>query len=242
MENGSNSGIRLQKYLAYCGVASRRTAETFITQGLVAVNNIVVKELGTKVYPGDIVSLNGKPVFPVENFVYIVLNKPPGYVSTLHDEHNRPKAVDLLKEVTKTTRIYNIGRLDYHSSGLLLFTNDGTFAAKVMHPSSEIKKTYFVQTDKKIPFEFIDAFVHGINDNDEILKALSVHYVTTNSVEITLHEGKNREIRRALAQFGLHARILQRIALGPITIKDLPEGSWRKLTQDEISILQKGGH
>ncbi|HOT60639.1 MAG TPA: rRNA pseudouridine synthase, partial [Spirochaetales bacterium] len=124
----------------------------------------------------------------------------------------------------------------------LLFTNDGTFAAKVMHPSSEIKKTYFVQTDKKIPFEFIDAFVHGINDNGEILKALSVHYVTTNSVEITLHEGKNREIRRALAQFGLHARILQRIALGPITIKDLPEGSWRKLTQDEISILQKGGH
>lgn len=242
MQNDTNSGIRLQKYLAYCGVASRRTAETFITQGLVAVNNIIVKELGTKVFPGDTVSLNGKPVFPVENYVYIVLNKPPGYVSTMHDEHNRPKAVDLLKEITSTTRIYNIGRLDYHSSGLLLFTNDGNFAAKVMHPSSEITKRYFVQTDKKIPFEFIDTFVHGIEDKGEMLQALSVHYVTTHSVEITLHEGKNREIRRALAQYGLHAKILQRIAIGPITIQGLPEGSWRTLTHEEISILQKGGH
>lgn len=242
MHNDTNSGIRLQKYLAHCGVASRRTAETLITQGLVAINTIIVKELGTKVYPGDTVTLNGKPVYPVEYYVYIVLNKPPGYVSTLQDEHNRPKAIDLLKAIASTTRIYNIGRLDYHSSGLLLFTNDGTFAAKVMHPSSEIKKTYFVQTDKKIPFDFIDAFIHGIADNGEILKALSVQYVTMNSVEITLHEGKNREIRRALACFGLHAKILQRIAIGPVTIQELPEGSWRRLTHDEITILQKGGH
>lgn len=241
METAQESGIRLQKYLSQCGVASRRTAETYIQQGLIKINNIVVKELGVKVYPGDTVSFHDRIVEPVTRLVYLVLNKPPGYVSTLNDEQNRPKAVDLLQDIAATTRIYNIGRLDFRSSGLLLFTNDGSFAANVMHPSSLIVKKYYVKTDKPIPFAFIENFVHGIMDDGTLLKALSVHFITADSVEIALHEGKNREIRRALAHFDLHARILKRIAIGPVTIDNLPEGAWRMLTQEEIDILYKGG-
>lgn len=240
MDDGSD-GVRLQKYMSQCGIASRRASESYIEAGRVSINGSIITELGSRVYSGDVVRFDGQPITPVREHRYLVLNKPAGYVCTLDDELGRPKAIDLLQDVVKTTRVYNVGRLDFNSSGLLLFTNDGDFAAHIMHPSAMIVKKYFVKTDKKIKFGFIDAFVHGIEESGEVLRALSVEVSTPNSMEISLHEGKNREIRRALSCFGLRAIVLERIMIGPITLGSMKHGTWRDLSEEEITILKKSG-
>jgi len=225
-------GIRLQAYLASCGVASRRACEAIILEGRVSIDGTIVKEMGVRVREQSRVELDGRLVEPESRKIYLVLNKPAGVLSTLSDPHGRPVAADILKNLIKE-RVYNIGRLDYDSSGLLLFTKDGEFASQVGHPSGGIEKEYLVLTDKDIPEEFVKAFLRGIPDEGQILRALRVHLEDARNLRVVLVEGRNREIRRALSVFGLSVHKLTRVRIGPVSIEGLSVASFRDLTENE---------
>lgn len=233
---GQADEIRLQLYLARAGVASRRASEKLVTAGRVKVNGKVLAELGARVRLTDRVELDGQLLELEQNYRYLALNKPAGYISSMKDEWQRPTAASLLKPDIKE-RVYNIGRLDKDSCGLLLFSNDGAFAARLGHPSSGILKEYYVLSDQSFPRSFADSFVNGIKDMDEVLKAEQVLITGDKSCLIKLTEGKNREIRRALRVFNLRAILLRRIAIGPVKLGSLEEGSWRDLTIFEKSAL-----
>ena len=194
--------IRLQVYLARCGVASRRASENLILNGRVSVDGKIVTELGTKVSGKEKICLDGKQIFPEAEKRYILLNKPEGYVCSLADEKDRPIAASLLKD-TYTERLYNIGRLDMLSGGAILFTNDGDFSAKVEHPSSEIEKEYEVITVFEYPDEVLQKFLRGVRIEGVFYKALSAERISKNKMRIVLIEGKNREIRRVLKFFNI---------------------------------------
>ncbi len=229
-------GTRLQTLIAHSGLSSRRAAERLIVEGKVSVNGILVTELGSRAMPEDIVLVEGKRIVSEEKKHYLLLNKPAGYLCALSDEYDRPLAADLFKpEISE--RIYNIGRLDLESCGLILFTNDGIFAKKAGHPSSGLVKEYEIETDYPVDPKFCERFEQGLDDDGEILKATRATIIGTMKLNIQLVEGKNREIRRALALFGLHARVLRRIAIGPLHLGALAEGSWRPLVQAEIDAL-----
>ena len=226
---------RLQAYLASAGLGSRRHCETFILEGRVLVNGQKA-ELGQSVSPGDTVLLDGKPVVPQEQKHYLMLNKPAGYLCAMSDSEGRPLAVDLLKDAC-AERVYNVGRLDQWSSGLILFTNDGDFAKKMSHPSSNIEKEYELVTDIPIPEEFAASFEAGIVIDGTTYKARSVKILDDYHATIILIEGRNREIRRVLAHFGLRALRLTRIRIGPVRLGPLPEGEYRELTSEELLAL-----
>lgn len=229
-------GTRLQALIAHSGLTSRRAAERLIVDGKVSVNGIIVTELGSRAMPDDIVLVDGKRIVSEETKHYLLLNKPPGYLCALSDEYDRPLAADLFKpEISE--RIYNVGRLDLESCGLILFTNDGTFAKKAGHPSSGLVKEYEIETDYPVDPRFCEQFEQGLDDDGEILKAQRAVITGTMKLNIQLVEGKNREIRRALALFGLHARVLRRVAIGPLHIGSLAEGTWRRLVQGEMEAL-----
>lgn len=194
--------IRLQVYLARCGVASRRASENLILNGRVSVDGKIITELGTKVSGKEKICLDGKQIFPEAEKRYILLNKPEGYVCSLADEKDRPIAASLLKD-TYTERLYNIGRLDMLSGGAILFTNDGDFSAKVEHPSSEIEKEYEVITVFEYPDEILQKFLRGVRIEGVFYKALSAERIAKNKMRIVLIEGKNREIRRVLKFFNI---------------------------------------
>lgn len=225
-------GTRLQTYLASCGVASRRACEKLIQDGRVSVDGTIVREMGVKVRDGSAVSLDGRIVSPEGVKRYLALNKPAGVLSSLSDPHGRPVAIDLLRPDVRE-RVYNVGRLDYDSGGLLLFTNDGAFASAVGHPSGGIEKEYEVRTDRDIPADFPKAFLRGIPDEGQILQARSVRIEDARNLNVVLVEGRNREIRRALASFGLTAVRLTRVRVGPVTLDGLAVGAWRELTENE---------
>ncbi|MDR2370400.1 MAG: rRNA pseudouridine synthase, partial [Treponema sp.] len=187
--------IRLQVFLAHAGIASRRSSERLITEGRVSVNGEIVRALGAKVLPGDTVSLDGMPVNLETCFRYIALNKPPGYICSSFDPENRPLALDLLPAEIRE-RLYNVGRLDFLSSGLIIFTNDGDFAAKLSHPGAGIEKEYLVETSGPIPDSLCDAFSAGVTVDDVYYKAVKVEKTGRKTAVICLVEGKNREIRR----------------------------------------------
>ncbi|MBU0934614.1 MAG: rRNA pseudouridine synthase [Spirochaetes bacterium] len=230
--------LRLQIIMARSGFCSRRKAEEYITQGKVCVDGIPVLQLGTKVKPDARITVNGVNLRLESKMHYLLLNKPAGYLCAMSDGYGRPLAVDLFKPDIKE-RVYNVGRLDLYSSGLIVFTNDGDFAAGLSHPSSNIIKKYRVTTDQPVPAEFLDDFINGINDNGEVLKAEQAELISDNVILISLREGKNREIRRALAVHKLHARVLHRIAIGPVESNDLPSGKWRPLQDFELAGLKK---
>jgi len=233
----ADRGPRLQAYLAACGIASRRACEDLIRAGRVSLDGRVVTELGTRVPPGARVEVAGRPANPETRKRYLVLNKPAGILSAASDPHGRPVAVDLFKpEVSE--RVYNVGRLDYDSEGLLLFTNDGDFAGLVGHPSGNIEKEYRVRTDRTIPEGFAKAFLRGIPEGGQILRARSVDAEDERTLRVTLIEGRNREIRRALAAFGLAAVRLVRVRIGPVTLEGLRPGAWRDLTESETEALR----
>lgn len=234
---GRSDGTRLQALIAHAGVASRRAAEAMILDGRVSVNGVIVRELGTKAVPGDAVAVDGKAIAAERRIHYLALNKPPGYICSMSDDRGRPLAADLFNPDIEE-RVYNIGRLDLESSGLILFTNDGEFAARVGHPSSGLVKVYEVEADGPIDPGFPGRFVEGIVDEGETLKAESARLTGERSCVIGLCEGRNREIRRALAAFSLKALVLRRIAIGPIRLGTLAEGSWRRLSDGEISLLR----
>ena len=225
--------------MANAGVASRRACETIIAEGRVSVNGKIVTTPGTKVFSTDCVCLDGKQLFLEEKKVYVLLNKPSGYVCSASDEKDRAVALDLLKPHF-SQRLFNVGRLDMYSCGLIIFTNDGDFAAKVSHPSSQLEKEYFVETSTQIPQQLIELFQKGIRIDDIFYKCQRIEKTGSRTVKIVLIEGKNREIRRVFEKFEIGIKRLIRVRIGNIQMNGLPEGQFRQLSQAEvISLLQK---
>lgn len=233
--------IRLQVFIAHSGVASRRNAEKIIQDGRVTVNGLTVTELGTKVSPSDAVCVDGRRIEPEKRKIYVLLNKPSGYVCSLADEKGRPVAADILADKYEE-RLYNIGRLDMYSAGAILFTNDGEFASIVGHPSSEIEKEYVVEASMPFPDRVIDSFKNGIRIDNVYYKARDAERLSSRRLRVVLIEGKNREIRKVLESFDVRVKNLIRTRIGPVTLGDLKYGEFRELSPDEIAGLSKAGN
>jgi 23S rRNA pseudouridine2605 synthase len=230
----------LQVFLAHAGIASRRAAEDIIAAHRVSVNGITVSTRGSKVFPGDTVTVDGKPVQTERRRVYLALNKPPGYICSSSDPQGRPLALDLLPaEINE--RLYNVGRLDFLSCGLIFFTNDGGFAARLGHPRSGLEKEYLVEATGHIPDETILAFEEGITIEGEHYQAQSVKRFGSRIIRIILVEGKNREIRKVFSHFHLHPSRLRRVRIGPVKLGNLNEGEARPLTKLELEALKGNG-
>ncbi|MCR4435557.1 MAG: pseudouridine synthase [Clostridiales bacterium] len=234
--------MRLQKYLALSGIASRRKAEELITGGRVAVNGIIVRELGTRVSEGDEVLLDGKQVKPEERKLYIALNKPAGYVTTVKDQFGRPAVLDLVHGIKE--RIYPVGRLDYDTSGLLILTNDGEFTYKLTHPRHEVKKTYTAEIAGIPNDEEICRFEEGLRIEENFVTSPAVFKVKEKKekscvVEIVIHEGRNRQVRKMCEAIGHPVISLKRVAIGKLRLGALKEGEWRHLSKEEIEWLME---
>lgn len=231
-----NEKIRLQAFLAHCGVASRRASEKIILDGRVTVNDVVVTELGTKVSATDIVLVDGEKIALEENKRYVLLNKPTGYVCSSNDEKGRDSAIDLLKD-SFSERLYNVGRLDMFSSGLIIFTNDGDFAAKLSHPSSELEKEYIVDSSLPLPRGLAEEFMHGVRVDGVFYKCKFAKELNSHRMQIVLIEGKNREIRRVFESKNVAIKRLVRVRIGNIEMNKLPPGEHRILTESEVKGL-----
>jgi 23S rRNA pseudouridine2605 synthase len=231
---------RLNKYLAHAGQGSRRHCDGLIRAGRVAVDGAVVRELGSRVEPGQDVSVDGNPVRAERN-VYWLVNKPRGYLCTNNDPAGRARAVDLAPHVEQ--RVYTVGRLDEDSEGLLLLTNDGDLANRLMHPRFGVTKTYLVQVAGKPTRDDLGKLVRGIYLSEGLVKARSVRPVKKQGdstwLQVVLSEGKNREIRRMLARQGHKVMRLKRIGLGPVELGRLATGKCRPLTTLELKLLRR---
>lgn len=230
---------RLQKQISALGYCSRRKAEELITKGLVKVNGTVVTELGTKVDPNDVIEVEGVTLSKQEK-EYYVFNKPREVVSTTSDDKGRKTILDYFDI---NTRIYPIGRLDYDTTGIILLTNDGEFANLMMKPSSNIKKVYLAKINGILSLEEINILkkgikVKGISYNIDKIKVKKVDKAkNTSMVEITIHEGKNHEIKKIFEYFNLDVLKLTRLSYGSISLGDLPSGKYRKLSIHEVKVL-----
>ena len=236
MEN--KEAIRLQKYMAEAGIASRRKAEELILEGKVKVNGKIVDELGIKIVPNkDIVEYNGKKVFLEKEYVYILLNKPIGYVTTVKDQFNRDSILDLVKT---NKRIVPVGRLDMYTSGAIILTNDGDFVYKVTHPKHEIEKTYTVTIKGIVKNNEVEELKKGVKIEDYITKPAKVKILKTDEeknisrLEITIHEGTNRQVRKMCEAIGHKVLALHRSKIAGIGVKNLELGKWRYLTKNEV--------
>ena len=237
-QNSEKDQIRLQVYLAHSGVASRRAAEKIIADGRVTVNGNVAVEMGTKVSYGDEICVDGKKISIEEKKRYVLLNKPAGYVCSLADEKDRPVAVSLLRE-KYSERLYNVGRLDMFSSGLIIFTNDGSFASRLSHPSAEIEKEYVVETSVPLPRTLAADFEKGLRVDGVFYKCKSAVELNARKIKIVLVEGKNREIRNVFASKEIGIKKLVRVRIGNIEINGLKPGEFRELSEKEVSGLLK---
>lgn len=230
--------MRLQVFLAHCGVASRRASEAIILDGRVSVNGNIVSELGTKVSNDDVVKVDGKKIELEGTKRYVLLNKPAGYVCSSQDEKGREVAADLLKEKYRE-RLYNVGRLDMYSKGMIIFTNDGDFAAKLSHPSSQLEKEYIVETSQDVTQDFCTKFEKGIRVDGVFYKCVSCKILKPRKIKIVLIEGKNREIRNVLESQNIGTKSLVRVRIGNITLDELKPGECRELTKAEVDGLLK---
>ena len=233
--------IRLQKFLAEAGIASRRKAEEYIMQGRVKVNNKVVTELGTKIIPDkDIILFDDNEVKNKTKNVYILLNKPIGYVTTAKDQFNRDTVLDLVKV---KERLVPVGRLDMYTSGALLLSNDGDFVYKITHPKHEIDKTYTVTLIGIATNEEVESLRQGVKIDDYVTKPAKVKILKTDveknisRLEITIHEGKNRQVRKMCEAIGKKVKALHRSKIGNISVKDLKIGQWKYLNEKEVDYL-----
>lgn len=226
--------MRLQKYIAMCGVASRRKAEELIDSGVVLVNGTRVTVQGYKVKPGDSISVNGKEIHPERNKIYILLNKPRGVVSTVSDEAGRKTVLDFIDGVKE--RLYPVGRLDYGTTGLIILTNDGAFTKFMTHPSHQVSKTYIAVASDEFDEASIKKLRAGVDIGGYITAPalIDFHGQNAKSIKITIFEGKNRQIRRMLEAIGMHVKSLRRIGIGSIGDSRLKPGEWRHLTTREI--------
>lgn len=242
---------RLQKYLARCGVASRRACEKLISSGRVAVNGSVVTRLGTTIDPErDIVAVDGKQVVPEDKKIYIALNKPEGVLTSASDPFGRPVVTDLVADIPQ--RLFSVGRLDMDSEGLLLLTNDGELAFKLTHPKYMVPKTYLVTALGELTQQSIERLRNGVQledgftgparierycpDRSELTEKNSAKY---SHWLVTIHEGRKRQVRRMFAAVGNPVKRLVRVRFGPVTLGDLAPGSYRHLSPSEVEQLRK---
>ncbi len=231
--------IRLQKYLAECGIASRRKSEELIVAGKVKVNGVTAS-IGDKVNPKhDKVTVSGKKAVSVKKSVYIMLNKPRGFITTMSDEHDRKCVAELVKGIN--TRVYPVGRLDRESEGLLIMTNDGEFANALTHPSKHVSKTYRVTIRPEITKEQATAFRNGIEIDGRMTAPADLRILEAQEnrtvVEVTIYEGRNRQIRKMFEALGIEVARLKRTKVGNLKLGMLKQGDYRDLTPDEVNSL-----
>ena len=236
--------VRLQKFLADNGIASRRKCEQIILENRVKVNGKLINTLGTKINPEeDLVEVDGKTIKERNQKIYVLLNKPIGYVTTVKDQFKRDTVMDLLKDIK--TRIVPVGRLDMYTSGALLLSNDGEFVNKITHPSHEIEKTYNVTVRGKVTKEDMEKLESGVDIGDYITKPAKTKILKVDEnknisrFQIIIHEGKNRQIRRMCKAINKPVLALHRAAIGNISVKNLKLGQYRFLTNKEIEDLVK---
>jgi len=233
--------MRLQKYLASCGVASRRTAEKLILDGRVSVDGEVITEMGVQVEIGQDIRVDGKLVTPEPEKKYIMYHKPAGEVTTSNDPEGRATVLDKFRDYP--VRLYPVGRLDYDSEGLLLLTNDGDLTERMLHPSQEVDKTYLARVSNELtPAEARrlenGVMVDGRRTARAKVKILGFKGLYTD-ILVTIHEGRNRQVRKMVEQVGHQVVMLRRIRFGPLKLDDLPRGMWRELTAEELRELNR---
>lgn len=235
--------VRLNRFIANSGVCSRREADTLIQAGVVTVNGEVVTELGTKVnIHDDDIRFNGERLKGEEK-VYLIMNKPKGYVTTASDPHAEKTVIDLLKGCS--SRVYPVGRLDKNTTGVLLLTNDGEIAERLTHPSYDKKKIYQVSLDRELSEEDYHKILEGISLTDGDIKADELEFIDANDrrkIGIEIHSGKNRIVRRIFDSLGYTVKALDRVYFAGLTKKGLKKGEWRYLTEGEINILKIGAY
>lgn len=231
--------MRINKYLAESGVCSRRAADNLIAEGVVKKNGKVCSVGEDVDIVNDKITVSGKPVSIVKNFEYYVMNKPKGYVCTVKDDKDRKTVMDLLPK--NITRVYPVGRLDYDSEGLLIFTNDGDLAYKLTHPKNEIPKTYLVKTEKPVSDKDVAALRAGVTVDGVRTKKCNVTLIETNKtgskLHVTITEGRNRQVRKMFEAVGNSVDFLKRIKIGDLKLTGLNRGETRKLTPAEINYL-----
>lgn len=235
--------MRINKYIAQSGIASRRKADELIASGNVKINGKPLKEPGYDVVDGDLVEVNGNRIQADEKKVYILLNKPIGYITTVKDEQDRPTVMELVRDVD--SRIFPVGRLDYNTSGMLLMTNDGDFSYKVAHPKHKMPKTYRARVEGILSNEKCAKLSNGVDIGGFVTSKAKVNIIKglprSTIVEITIHEGKKRQVRKMFAAVGNKVQELERVAIGDIPLGRLAEGHYRKLTREEIDYLKGVG-
>lgn len=235
--------LRLNQFISRAGVCSRREADDLIVNGMVRVNGKVVTELGTRVKVTDRVEHNGK-VLQGERMVYVLLNKPKGYITTTDDDKERRTVMDLVASACEE-RIYPVGRLDRSTLGLLLLTNDGDLAMKLTHPSSNVRKIYHVYLNRPMKLEDLETIAQGVTLEDGFIKPDRINYVVEaekgDELGIQIHSGRNRIVRRIFEHMGYEVVKLDRTLFAGLTKKDLPRGKWRFLTEKEVAMLKMQG-
>jgi len=240
-ENDQESKIRLNKYIANAGVCSRRDADKLIENGEITVNGKVITQLGTAVTLNDDVRYNNERLNPEEK-VYVLLNKPKGYVTTVEDKHAKQTVMDLVEDACDQ-RIYPVGRLDKQTTGLLLLTNDGELTKKLTHPKYNVKKIYHVFTDKPVFASHIDQLASGITLDDGPIHADAISFVEKEDktqVGIEIHSGRNRIVRRMFEHFDYKVMKLDRVYFAGLTKQGIPRGKWRYLSDKEVTRLKAG--
>ncbi len=241
-EKEKQEGIRLNKYIANAGICARRKADEFIEEGLVTVNDNVVKEMGFRVKPGDVVKYKGQTVRPT-HLTYILLNKPKDFITTTDDERERHTVMELIKDATRE-RVYPVGRLDRNTTGLLLLTNDGELANELMHPSRMVSKVYEVTLDKPLEEEDLEKIRKGVILEEGAAQVDAVDYADSSDkrvIGIKVHIGWKRVVRRIFETLKYDVRKLDRVMYGPLTKKNLPRGKWRMLEEKELIMLKHLG-
>ncbi|MBX6379936.1 MAG: rRNA pseudouridine synthase [Thermoflavifilum aggregans] len=236
---GQSDTMPLNKYVAHCGICSRRKAADLIKQGLVQVNGKTILEPGFQVTGNEHITYNKKPIKPVRQKVYVLLNKPKGYLTTTHDPKNRKTVMELVKPAYNG-RLFPVGRLDRNTSGLLLLTNDGELAQKLSHPSFEVKKVYEVHIDKPLTEAHFQQMLEGVVLEDGLTKVDALAYLdgTRKVLGLEIHSGKNRIVRRLFAALGYEVEKLDRVMYAGLTKKNLPRGKWRYLSEKEVIWLK----
>lgn len=228
--------MRLQKYLAQCGVAARRKCEAMIAEGRVAVNGVVITEMGARVSSGDAVTVDGVPVAPEARKHYVLYHKPIGEVTTLSDPRGRATVLDRFRDFP--ARLYPVGRLDFDSEGLLLLTNDGELTQRMLHPSREVDKVYLARVQGDVTMDSVRRLRTGVEVEGRRTSPAEVRIIRRTQVEtvllVTIHEGRNRQVRRMLETVGHTVLMLRRVQFGPLQLGELKRGQWRELTEEEV--------
>ncbi len=239
-ENVQEWPMRLNKYLAHAGVASRREADELIKNGMVSVNGEVITEMGYKVNREDDVRFGGERIYP-EKPVYVLLNKPKNYITTTKDERNRKTVMELVKEPAKKYRLFPVGRLDRKTTGVLLLTNDGDLAKKLLHPKHKVEKLYHVVLDRNLKQQDLQKIREGLKLSDGMIYVDDISFIKGaphSEVGVKIHSGRNRIVRRIFEHLGYDVKKLDRVMFAGLTKKGLERGKWRYLTDKEVQYLK----